>query len=464
MDLFRVIPDRLFTVLASPSRAVYAHVLFLIYELHRLELYGTPREAVMDAAAAYLETEDVPDEELGDTVGLDARGKAGAILRRLQDTGWLEIEIRSDYQQYVNLADYAIRLLDTLDKIARQERLEYAGFVLATYVALTSAEAERNPGLVIGKAFDQTQQLVRDLKSLHDNIKRYTEQLLKQKEPREILAMHFGDYKLDVLDRSYHRLKTTDNVSKYRPRILERIDAWLSTPTWLEATAADEVRRGRAATQEGAEQALQEQLAFIQNSYLRMDDLLDEIDRRNARYTKASLEHVRYLLSTGADVEGKLAGLLQLLGAQLRTGAAAPDDPWPGAWEGLFSLQSVQTWEETSLFTPRAARRTMRPQPLEAPAVTAGERMAAQQALRQRMAAKLTYTRIDEYVAGRLGSRQEMRASELDIQKTAEFIRLIYVAAYGQNQRVRYTVDFAGERAEGGSGRFSFKNIRIRRK
>lgn len=464
MELFSILPERLFSVLASPARAVYAHVLFLIYDLHRQELYGTPREAIIDAAAAYLEAEAITEADLGteDEAALSPRDRANAILRRLQETGWLEIEQRTDYQQYINLADYAIAILDTLDKLRRGERTEYAGYVLATYVALTADEAQHNPGLAIGKAYEQTTLLVRDLKSLHQNIKRYTERLLQEKEPREILAMHFGDYKLEVLDRAYHRLKTTDNVSRFRPRILERIDAWTAEPGWLARTAADEVRRGRQPSQEAAEEAIREQLVFIRNSYEQMDDLLDEIDRRNAQYAKASFEHVRYQLSDSQDTEGRLVDLLQYLGAQLNAGAIAADDPWELG--DLFALGATQTLEESSLYTPRSQRRTHRPQPLDAPPVDGAEREAARNRARQRLAAAITYRRVDEYVQERLGDRREMRAADLGVETVADFVRLIYIAAYGRSRRVGYRVDLSGERITGGAGRFSFKNIRIRRR
>lgn len=466
MNLFEVIPDRLFSVLASRDRAVYAHLLFLIYDLHKQELYGTPREVIIDAAAAYLENENLTEEDLypEDSVGLSPRDKAGAVLRRLQETGWLEIEQRTDYQQYVNLADYGIAVLDTLDKLRRKERAEYAGFVLATYVALTSDEAERNPGLAIGKAFEQTQALVRDLKSLHANIKRYTEQLLQQKEPREILDTHFGEYKLQILDRSYHRLKTTDNVSRFRPRILERIDRWLAEPGWLATAADDEVRRGRYGTAEEAEDSLSSRLSFIRNSYEQMDDLLDEIDRRNAQYAKASLEQVRYLLSSGKDTEGQLALLAQFVGSQMNLGTMAPDDPWPSEWDGLFGLYSAQTIESGSLYSPRTARRNHAPQPLQVETPTAAEREAARARTRQRLATKLTYQRIDEFILSRLGERRGMQALDLGIESVEDFVRLIYVAAYSRHRRVHYQVELQGEKVESASGRFSFKNVRIRRK
>lgn len=88
MTLFAAIPERLFSLLASRDRIVYAHVLFLIYDLHKQELYGTPREAVVDAAVAYLETENLTEEDPYpvDPVGLSPRDKAGTVLRR-RDAG-----------------------------------------------------------------------------------------------------------------------------------------------------------------------------------------------------------------------------------------------------------------------------------------------------------------------------------------------------------------------------------------
>ncbi|MGE5674654.1 MAG: Wadjet anti-phage system protein JetA family protein, partial [Mycobacterium leprae] len=284
------------------------------------------------------------------------------------------------------------------------------------------------------------------------------------KAPSEILAMHFGDYKLQILDRAYHRLKTTDHVSHFRPAILQRIDTWLAEPQWLSAAGADEVRRGRYGSQDEAEAALLEQLTFIRNHYEQMDDLLDEIDRRNASYAKASLEQVRYLLSGSQDAAGQLAALLQFLAGQMEAGILTPDVPWPEQWATLFALDALQTIEPASLFTPRSERRNHSPQPLAVTSLTAAEREEARRRLRQRLATQLTYRSIDDYVQARLGQRQEIRARDLGIESTADFIRLIYVAAYGRSRHVGFRTDLDGERVESAGGKFNFKDIRIRRK
>ena len=33
----------------------------------------------------------------------------------------------------------------------------------------------------------------------------------------------FNDYRENIADKAYHRLKTSENVSKYRPEIRERL-------------------------------------------------------------------------------------------------------------------------------------------------------------------------------------------------------------------------------------------------
>lgn len=427
---------------------------------------------MVDAAAAYLEEEasDLPELlEVESEAGQggaegDSRARATAVLRRLQEAGWIDVETRTNYEQFITLADYAIQVLDTLDRIRTQRPAEYAGFVYATYAALTVEDVERQGALALDTAYDRTEQLVKELKLLHHNIKRYTERLVQQTRPQDILAMHFLEYKDQVLDRSYHQLKTADNVSKYRPRILQQIERWLLEPGWVQEVARDLVRKGRFRSQDEAEEDVRRRLNFIRAAYQGMDDLLDEIDRRNAQYARASLEQVRYLLSSSKDVEGQLVDLLAHVADRLARGAWRADETLPETWQGLASLYPVETLEPASLYTPRRARRMHRPEPLVAPAVEAAERAAARDQARRRLVAKLTYSRVNEYVLSRLGSRPAIRAAELGVEDVDEFVKLIYVAAYAGNRRVGYTVDFDGEVTETAGGRFRFRNVTIRRR
>lgn len=472
MNLFDVLPERFFSVLASPARDVYAHILFLLYDLYRHNLFGIPRETVIDSASMYLEEREqgLPDvfidEAEGTPSGLSPREKANFVLRKLQSTGWLDIEMRTNYEEYINIYDYAIRILDTLDRIRHRRQMEYQSYVYGTYAALSVEDVEKQGALALESAYELTDQLIRELKSLNHNIRHYTERLLKEKRPQDILAAHFLEYQPQVVDRSYHRLKTADNVSKYRPRILQRIDRWLNEPGWTADIARAEVARERYPTLEQAETEIYRQLYFIQSSYLDMDSLLDEIDRRNAQYAKASLDQLRYMLNSSKDTEGQLVDLMVHMAGRITSGTWQKSDSLPPDWSRLFSLYTLDLVDSGSLFTPRQQRRQHEPPSMqETELLTEQEKEARLAHIRQRLSRKLTPDRIDRFIQERLGNRQEARAADLGIETMEDFVKLIYTAIYARNRRVSYTVDFrADDLVRTARDKFEFRNVLIRKK
>jgi len=232
MNLFSIIPENLFLVFSGTLRHVYADLLLLIYRQHQLHTH-LDRETVVGVVQDYLESRPELDLSDLDEDGPDARQRANACLRRLEDTGWLELEVADDYSESVNLADYAVELLESLDRLSRRERREYQGFVFATYTLLASDEVRERGCDALQKAVEQTQELVRGLKSLSQNIRRYLQQLLDKHCPKDILALHLEDYHRHIVDRNYHRLKTSDSVYKYRPLILQRIDHLEADRHWV---------------------------------------------------------------------------------------------------------------------------------------------------------------------------------------------------------------------------------------
>ena len=461
--LFDRLPPRLFSVLASPGQAVYAQALFAIYALFRQMPFGLPRDVVMDALADTLAdrapTADVL-ADLGEEAAADPRSRAQAILRRFREDGWLEIEVRSTYEEFVTLADYAGKLLETLDRIRTQRRTDYMGFVYLTYAALTVDEADRQGAMAIARAREQSEQLVAELKLLHHNIRRYTKALTQRNAASEVLAMHFRDYKLQVLDRSYHHLRTSDHVSKYRPRILARVEDWLRTPGRIEAAVREEQAR-LGSEPEGIAERIREDLQFIRTAYTDMDQLLDEIDQRNAQYAKASLEQVRYLLSSDEGTAGQLVEILTRMAAQLASGAWRGDAPPPAGWEAPARLFALQTLDPASLYAPRRAR-THQPAALSGGVVSDAQRTRARRRAAQQLRERLTAERVQEWLLQRMADRAEVRAEDLGIADTGDFVRLVYVGALGRSRRVGFAVEYAGEAVT--SGRYRFRNVTIRRR
>ena len=55
--------------------------------------------------------------------------------------------------------------------------------------------------------------LITGLKNLNSGIKHYIDELTKYKTPAEIMDVLFNDYIENIVDKAYHRLLTSDNVS-----------------------------------------------------------------------------------------------------------------------------------------------------------------------------------------------------------------------------------------------------------
>ncbi|MCD8143687.1 MAG: DUF5716 family protein [Clostridiales bacterium] len=113
MKLFEVIPDDLFSVLASPNRELYADALDVLYaaygealKIPEETLYSMLRSKLeQQLADATFEGEDIDEEELR-----DVSGRARFLIRKLHSRGWFEKERGTDFEEYITVPAYSSRL------------------------------------------------------------------------------------------------------------------------------------------------------------------------------------------------------------------------------------------------------------------------------------------------------------------------------------------------------------------
>ena len=74
-------------------------------------------------------------------------------------------------------------------------------------------------------------------KNLNSNIKHYIDELTKHSTVAEIMDALFNDYITNIVDKAYHRLLTSDNVSKFRPEIIERLESKSRSQSYIEKGA-----------------------------------------------------------------------------------------------------------------------------------------------------------------------------------------------------------------------------------
>ena len=98
---------------------------------------------------------------------------------------------------------------------AEERKAEYQGYIYTIY-NLVRAEGS-NPGHGLLQIVENTDALITGLKSLNANIKRYIDELTRHSTVAEIMDALLNDYYSNVVDKAYHRLLTSDKVSKFRP-------------------------------------------------------------------------------------------------------------------------------------------------------------------------------------------------------------------------------------------------------
>lgn len=221
---------------------------------------------------------------------------------------------------------------------------------------------------------------------------------MRVKPPQE--SEHFDSYQLSVAITAYHPLKTIDSVYRFRPRILEILRSWLATPSLLELMAGS-YRGQRGEIDEGAARSnIVQRIVFITDTFESLDDLLKEIDKRNANYNRASVERLQYLLRSDRDIKGKLIQLLRTL-PRLQSDA---DSPLLEAMRTL-PIYQVRYLDPNALYTKPTQHKQGKPQPVLQPKTEDDVLFRAEaEELIERMNALYSQQRIAEYIRSQMDS------------------------------------------------------------
>ena len=149
--LFEILPENLFSILSSykPSQRknkfVYASALFVLYTAFKTELQLKREklaEMLQENLASELLESDFSDELKNDEEN-NISGLSKFLVRKLHETGWIEFERGQDFEEYIILPDYNIKLLKTFNELANQKLESTFSYVYDTYSALKQADSEK---------------------------------------------------------------------------------------------------------------------------------------------------------------------------------------------------------------------------------------------------------------------------------------------------------------------------------
>lgn len=458
--MFDTISDSFFVPLASPNKLVYWECICKLFSIMDNQLsFGVERDVLVDELQYYFEqanAADLLEEELVDT---DSRSKANWMLRRLEHYGWLEIETDKSYVQKVNFKEYAVKIIKTLLEIADGKQIEYQGYIYTIYTLVRSNTD--HPGVVLMQILENTDLLITGLKNLNSSIKHYIDDLTRHKTVAEIMDALFNDYITNIVDKAYHRLLTSDNVSKFRPEIIERLESKSRSKVYVEK-AAVEIAGIKEVSREDAEELVYHYLHSIVSAFQNMDDILKEINRKNTQYQRSAVNRARFMLTGSEDIRGQIKEILigineQITGEQMNLSGIYRID----FLEELIRIYSINCLDEKSFYAPVEGRKEFKPEEIADAEPDFELRQEKLRKMAEKMQKVLSPDRINAYVRGQLGEKKKLLATQFPLQNVEDFVKIIYIRLYGQRKNMDYIVELQEETEMNG---YRFKDFMIHMK
>lgn len=458
--MFQILPENFFVPLSSPNKTVYWECICKLFSVMKHQLsFGVEREVLVDELQYYFEQSVSADIVEEDFSGADSRGKANGILRRLEYYGWIEIETDKSYVQKVNFKEYSVRLMKTLLEIEGGKQIEYQGYIYTIY-SLVRGTTD-HPGVVLLQILENTDLLITGLKNLNSNIKHYIDELTRHSTVAEIMDALFNDYITNIVDKAYHRLLTSDNVSKFRPEIIERLESKSRNKTYIEK-ASLEIAGLQEINLDTAKEQVYLYLHEVIEAFRNMDDILNEINQKNTQYQRAAINRAKFLLSGNEDIRGQLKDILLGMNEVINAEKMELGGIYEiGFLEQLIRIYSCNFLDESSFYSPIEGKKEFMPQQMQRKEPDMELRQEKMRHMMEKMQKILSPGKIDEYVNNYMENKEEILATELPLSNVEDFVKIIYVRLYGQRKNMKYRIETTKEKEVNG---FRFKDFRIRRK
>jgi hypothetical protein len=475
---FDILPLNLFNLFSTQGYITlqrhYMAILLRIYGLAEFNRFGLAREVVVAEIVDYLKGADAEgeiavemaeqaagdsviarsalrDEAISNREGIASRKPlavtpqshkseqdyASYLIRRLEETGWIEREQHADYSETIALPDYAFTLLEAFRKIEEQKPHEFTGQIYTAHQLITAAETNKDfsPALALTQAYENVRQMVRGLNELNQNIRRYVERATREKEIPDLLRLQFDDYS-QTLGASYHALKTSDHVSRYRRDIINQLQAWQLDDDWLVKTA-DEMALQSRLNPAQAEQTLSGYLQFVIHQLEGLDPLLEDIDQRHAQYLRTSLRQIRYQLGNAdGSFKDRLVSLARQLSEMKDEGTEYLPTEAPALRQHPVDLPDLHSY-----YTPPQRRAPFTPDSVILPTLHP-EDLASLRALTVKdVTQAFSPDKVNRKVLGFFNGHKKLHISEIPSEVSTDLHWLTTILAYAHHPEVAYGLE-----------------------
>ncbi|HOP57562.1 MAG TPA: DUF5716 family protein [Bacillota bacterium] len=439
MELFQIIPENFFNLLAGKNRILYMNALLEVFKAYeRGSILGMDKQLAQQAIIDYLDMN--PQEEyvidIDEQIDTEAsnREKANQILRRLEECEWIDVDVDNDYVEIVNFRDYAITIIEALKSLSLEtiygpddDSHEFRGYIYTAYSLLTNEHGEY--AMVVDQVYKNTVAFVRELRKLDSRLKYYIRQIVEKSEIRDLVHL-LVSYKVELVDHAYYRLKTSDNVNKYKLEIVKRLEAMQQNPVVMEVIAREYLIKSNN-NYDLAKVKANKRIDDMIDIYNSLERIIDEIDEKNRVYVNTTIAKIKFLLNDDENVIGKLSAILKYTAnmAKKHKTEKALKEISP-----LFTLSSHQQISKNSIFTPRGAYARADAQYLQENAETQDSKL--EEEFYQEFETDFSSDVIMKYLMEYFRKRPSIKASEIIREDMTDeaILRLLYILIYAGDE------------------------------
>lgn len=357
MNIFNIIPGNFFNILSSKNKEIYFDCLKILHSLYESKMgFDITKEEAMEALLEYFDDSEKEsfDSDEGDKI--TSRERANYVLDKLEQTGWIVVETSNDYVNMISFRFYSITVLealnricyDTNDEIFDYEEIspfEYKGYLYSIYILLNNREHVEY-GTMLQQVHRLASEFVSEIKKINLKLKDYIDNISKHSDLRDLMELLI-DYKNQLVDKAYQRLKTHDNINRYKNRIIDKLEKYSEDAVIMNEIAKDYVNHYNLSF-EIANMYAENFFNDVIDIFYNLDELIDEIELKNKVYVNSTITKIKFLLNNETDVLGKLNYILKTY-----TKHNLNENRYTKKLEQLFSISNQIELKNESLYTPK---------------------------------------------------------------------------------------------------------------
>ena len=352
------------------------------------------------------------------------------ILNWLLKTGWLKrIE---DYQTLVTnivIPDYSAVFIEAFERLSSEDMQDTEIYIQNVYATLFSFKNDSRANLgMLRTALVNTKRLNKALQDMLHNMDKFFARLLEQNNYEDLLREHLDGYVEEIVQKKYHILKTSDNFYIYKMDIKKCLRDMREDEEWIEEI------RTRAAQMGDTKDDVLDLLDQIERGFDDIEHRIANMDKEHAKYVRATVTRLNYLLSGETDTKGLV---VQLLNRMSQTEDAQEQDAMIRETGERMNLSLLEILSEKSLYKRRRPRTDFI------------SKMAPDQALPDldkddvlklnRIQMRYSRSQIEEFIESYMDG-EVMDASKISLMDEEAFEKLILAYDYSTRKNSKYMV------------------------